>query len=335
MLKDPGISYSFVVPSSQLSERLDKALSQWGKEYHLSRTRLQALIQEGHVQVNGACQRDPAVFVKGGDSLEISIPPLDDPVPVAQPIPLSIVYEDDHLLVLDKQAGLVVHPGAGHGDQTLVNGLLFHCGESLSGISGVRRPGIVHRLDKGTSGLMVVAKNDPAHQGLAQQFEGRRLSRVYNAVVWGWPSPGEGTLQGAIGRHPQHRQKMALVGEGRGKPAITHYEVLERFSQEGVKASLVQCRLETGRTHQIRVHLSQEGHGLVGDPLYGKVPRGLPLSMRAWLQENGWKEDRQALHAVQLSFYHPLTQELMTFHSSFPEDISRLICYLKKGMGLN
>jgi 23S rRNA pseudouridine1911/1915/1917 synthase len=317
--------YTLSLPQDQLPQRLDKVLSAWGKDHHLSRTRLQSLILEGWVQVNGSLKKETSAQVQGGDWITIQIPCLKAPNPLPQDIPLSIVYEDEHLLVLNKEAGLVVHPGAGNPDHTLVNALLFHCGSSLSGISGVGRPGIVHRLDKGTSGLMVVAKHDQAHQGLAQQFEGRLLSRTYQAVVWGWPTSSQGVLTGSLGRHPHQRQQMAVVP--RGKKAITHYKVLRRGTINSLKFSLVECVLETGRTHQIRVHLSHMGNSIIGDPLYGRIPRGIPTEIRSWLQDHGWAGDRQALHALQLKFIHPITQAPLSFYSGFPEDMTQLICY--------
>ncbi|MAO55390.1 MAG: RNA pseudouridine synthase, partial [Rhodospirillaceae bacterium] len=236
--------------------------------------------------------------------------------PEGQDIPLDVVYEDDDLIVIDKPAGLVVHPAAGNADGTLVNALLAHCKGSLSGIGGVERPGIVHRLDKDTSGLMVAAKTDAAHRGLAKQFEDHSIDRAYLAVVWGVPRPTEGEVEGNIGRDPKNRKKMAVVGEGRGKYAKTYYKVVERL---GMRASLVECRLATGRTHQIRVHMASLGHPVVGDPLYAgrhgrqTGPSGaLPEDVKKTLSDG----KGQALHAYILGFNHPVTGERLQFESN-------------------
>jgi 23S rRNA pseudouridine1911/1915/1917 synthase len=221
--------------------------------------------------------------------------------------------------VIDKPAGMVVHPAPGHAEGTLVNALLNHCGESLSGINGVKRPGIVHRLDKETSGLLVAAKNDKAHHALSHQLATREMGRVYWALVWGRLLPLEGSIEGAIGRDPRHRQRMAMR-EG-GKFARTHYKVLKFF---GTFASLVECRLETGRTHQIRVHLTAKGHPLLGDPLYKKQSLHVPEDLKTYLKEK-WPQDRQALHAKELSFIHPSTGEKLNFSSELPEDMRNLI----------
>jgi len=245
--------------------------------------------------------------VARGDQIEIILPPPVPAEPRAQAIALKIVFEDEHMLVIDKPAGLVVHPAPGSPDGTLVNALLAHCSETLSGIGGVARPGIVHRLDKDTSGLMVVAKHDRAHQGLSAQLLDRSLGRTYLAFVWGTPTPRAGKIDAPIGRHPVDRKKMAVVKSGRS--AVTHYEVLEILDG----ASLVKCKLETGRTHQIRVHLSHIGHPLVGDPVYGKGRRPPPIPLA-----------RQALHATEIRFIHPVTGKPMTFHSDLPPDLSAL-----------
>jgi 23S rRNA pseudouridine1911/1915/1917 synthase len=244
----------------------------------------------------------------------IDVPAPAAALPIAQDIPLTVVFEDEHMLVIDKPAGLVVHPGAGNHDGTLVNALLAYCGDQLSGIGGVRRPGIVHRLDKDTSGLMVVAKTDRAHAALAAQLEARTLKRVYNAVVWGRPMPPAGRIEGNIGRSPNDRKKMALVPHG-GKSAVTHYRMLTPFKF----ASIIECRLETGRTHQIRVHLASLGHPLVGDQLYmtRHAPKGAPAAARRF--------SRQALHATQVTFLHPLTKIEMCYSSNLSTDIAGLI----------
>lgn len=272
----------------------------------LSRARVQALIAAGAVKLNGTVAVTNRANVVIGDKIEIILPPAVPAEPAAQNIALNIVFEDKHMLVIDKPVGLVVHPAPGNPDGTLVNALLAHCGDTLSGIGGVKRPGIVHRLDKDTSGLMVVAKSDRAHRGLSGQLLDHSLGRTYLAFVWGLPAPRAGKIDLPIGRHPTARQKMAVIKSGRD--AITHYEVIETLSG----ASLVRCRLETGRTHQIRVHLSHIGHPLVGDPVYGKG-RMPPIPM-----------PRQALHATEIRFIHPVTQKEMTFSSPLPPDLSAL-----------
>jgi 23S rRNA pseudouridine1911/1915/1917 synthase len=239
---------------------------------------------------------------------------------------LTIRYEDAHLLVIDKAAGLVVHPAAGNPDGTLVNALLAHCGESLAGIGGVRRPGIVHRLDKDTSGLMVVAKDELAQARLAADFAARRITRAYQAVVWGVPQPRAGEIAGRIGRSPRNRKKMAVLSAG-GKPAVTHYRVLRAFKDV---AALVECRLATGRTHQIRVHMSERGHPLIGDPIYGN-PRSLGRlrGLSGETREPLAAFPRQALHAVLLGFQHPSTGENIEFSSKLPRDIEELVTLLE------
>jgi 23S rRNA pseudouridine1911/1915/1917 synthase len=288
-------------------QRLDKALAE-GLE-GISRVRVQALIKEEHVSLSGKTILDPTRKTKSGEIYSVTIPPPESATPEAQKIPLNIIYEDADLLVIDKPAGLVVHPAPGNRDRTLVNALLAHCGDSLSGIGGVARPGIVHRLDKDTSGLMVVAKNDVAHQALTKQFADRSLSRVYHALVWGMPVPRQGSIEASVGRHPRDRKKMAVTGKGRY--ALTHYKVLKSFEL----CSRIECKLATGRTHQIRVHLAHIKHPVVGDPVYGKktgvdVLRNFP---------------RQVLHAVEIQFVHPRTGKAMRFKTGLPEDIENLI----------
>ncbi len=299
----------------------------------LSRSRLQALIQDGHVARGGHVVTGAATSVRPGDAFLVTIPLPEDAIPVAEDIPIRIVYEDDQLLIVDKPAGLVVHPAHGHPRGTLVNALLYHCRGRLSGISGVRRPGIVHRLDKETSGLMVVAKTDRAHHHLSHQLQSRRLSRGYQAVVWDVPTPAQGRIDAPIGRHPRERTSMAVVPDG--KPAATNYTVLRRFHPgAGVAlASLVQCKLESGRTHQIRVHLSHIGHPLIGDPLYGRrrnparrrdlahLPPALIESLAAF--------PRQALHACHLEMEHPTTGAPLTADSPLASDIKALISLLE------
>lgn len=303
--------------------RLDRALA--AAIPTLSRERLKALIASGAVSEGGAPVRDPARKVRGGEVLAVHIPAPARAEAAAQDIPLGIVFEDDHLLVVDKPAGLVVHPACGHLDGTLVNALLHHCAGRLSGIGGVARPGIVHRIDKDTSGLLVVAKTDRAHEGLAKQFAAHSIDRRYLAVVSGRPIPAVGRIEGAIGRSAHNRQKMAIVGEGRGKHAVTHYAL--RTKLEG--AAVVECRLETGRTHQVRVHMASIGHPLLGDPFYAR-PSG---PHRALLQRLDFR--RQALHAEHLGFRHPVTAEALSFDSPVPCDIVDLIDSLSPEPVLN
>jgi 23S rRNA pseudouridine1911/1915/1917 synthase len=287
----------------------------------LSRSRVKALILEGRVAIAGATIGDPSRRVKPGDRLTIELPPPAPAEPEAQAIPLTVAYEDDDLIVVDKPAGLVVHPAPGNPDRTLVNALLAHCGVGLAGIGGVRRPGIVHRLDKDTSGLMVAAKTGLAHAGLSRLFAAHDIERAYRAVVVGVPVPPVGTIRANIGRNPHNRLRMAALKTG-GKAAVTHYRVLRRFGGGAAPvASLVECRLETGRTHQIRVHLASIGHPVVGEPLY----RGRRISNMDPLRDF----PRQALHATVLGFKHPRTGEALRFESEMPHDIKQLISILE------
>ena len=293
-------------------QRLDKALAEASG---LSRERVKALLGEGRITLFGKPASQASLKLVAGTPFAISVPEAAPAEAVAQDIPLSIVFEDEHLIVVDKPAGLVVHPAAGNLDGTLVNALLHHCRGQLSGIGGVARPGIVHRIDKDTSGLLVVAKTNAAHEGLARQFADHSLERAYLAVTGGVPVPASGTIRGAIARSPNNRKKMALVEDGRGKHAVTHYKVLESLGA----AALVECRLETGRTHQVRVHMASIGHALLGDPVYGRVPPRLkPL-----LSELGFR--RQALHAAVLGFVHPITQEHLRWSSELPADLRELL----------
>jgi len=313
-------------------ERLDRFLANHLPE--LSRSRLKALIKAEHIRHNGRTIVEPKFRVKPGASFQITIPPAEPAIPTGEAIPLDVVFEDDCVIVIDKPSGLVVHPAAGNWSGTLVNALIAHCGESLSGIGGVKRPGIVHRLDKETSGLMVAAKTDKAHRALAEQFadHGRSgaLVRSYEALVWGVPHPRKGTIDAALGRKPQQRQKIGVLAEG-GKEAVTHYEVLQIFGPaQAPVASRVKCSLETGRTHQIRVHMAHIGHPLIGDPLYGS---GFKTKVRI-LPEKSRNSvaglTRQALHACVLGFEHPVTKEIMRFKSELPDDISRVITSLSE-----
>jgi 23S rRNA pseudouridine1911/1915/1917 synthase len=316
---------TLTVAPEDAGTRLDRVLA--ARLAELSRTRLKALILDGAVTAGGRAVVDPGYKVKAGEVLTVRVPPPEPAKPAGEDIPLSILYEDDQLIVIDKPAGLVVHPSAGHQSGTLVNALIAHCGASLSGIGGVMRPGIVHRLDKDTSGVMVVAKTDAAHKALSAQFadHGRtgELERGYLAFVWGVPDRPRGTIEAPIDRHPHARDKMA-VRQG-GREAITHWEVKERYAGADGKpvASLIECRLETGRTHQIRVHLSHLGHPILGDATYGTGYRTkaalLPAGAREALRALG----RQALHAYLLAFEHPETGEVLQFSSELP---AALVC---------
>jgi 23S rRNA pseudouridine1911/1915/1917 synthase len=305
-------------------ERLDRFLAR--RLTRLSRSRLKQLIEAGYVSAGGATLSEPSQRVKPGQVFTVSVPEAAPATPRGEAIALDIVYEDEDLIVVDKPAGMVVHPAPGNAGNTLVNALIAHCGASLSGIGGERRPGIVHRLDKDTSGLIVAAKNDAAHRALSADFAARRIERRYLAVVWGRPTPSEGEIEGAIGRHPVDRKRMALVKRG-GKPALTRYKVLEAL---GPGASLVECRLATGRTHQIRVHLAAAGHPLLGDPVYGKetAARRSRLGIAGQAALAGLR--RQALHAASLGFLHPRTKAWLEFASPLPDDLRRLIKAMKK-----
>jgi 23S rRNA pseudouridine1911/1915/1917 synthase len=314
-----------VVAAGEAGERLDRVLA---ARTALSRSRLKALILDGAVAIGPRTIRDPGYRVNAGDTVDVAVPEPEPAEPAAERIPLQVVYEDADLIVIDKPAGLVVHPAAGHASGTLVNALIAHCGDSLSGIGGVKRPGIVHRLDKDTSGLMVVAKNDAAHQSLAAQFadHGRTgpLQRGYLAFAWGAFDRPKGTIEAPIDRHPHSRTKMAVRRSGRA--AVTHWETLEKFPGTGkeVAASLVSCRLTTGRTHQIRVHLAHAGHPLLGDSTYGTgfktKAAQLPAPARAALADLG----RQALHAYLLAIEHPRLGKQLEFRSELPAELSRL-----------
>ncbi len=320
--------------------RLDKALSRdVPEEASLSRTRIARLIGDGFVRINGTPMTDPKARVSEGDVVEIDVPQAQETHIVAQEIALDIRFEDEDLIVVNKPAGMVVHPAPGSPDKTLVNALLHHCGDSLSGVGGEKRPGIVHRIDKDTSGLLVVAKSDRAHHGLANQFERHSVERAYAALVYGLPDVGDPRLRGLRGvsseagsvlkittqlaRHKTDRQRQAVLFEG-GRHAVTRVRVTERFGTPPALA-LVECRLETGRTHQIRVHLAYTGHGLVGDPVYGgrrKLKAGsLPPDADAVVSEFS----RQALHARILGFKHPVTEQELRFESPMPRDMAKLL----------
>ena len=296
--------------------RLDRALA--AAVPTLSRERLKALIRSGAVEAEGQPVRDPATKVRGQEALRVAVPVPRPAHNEPQDIPLTIVFEDEHLLVVDKPAGLVVHPAAGNFDGTLVNALLHHCGGSLSGIGGVARPGIVHRIDKDTSGLLVVAKTDVAHEGLAKQFAAHSIDRHYLAIVSGVPKASEGVVDAPLARSAANRKKIAIVGGSRGKRAVTHWKRLKLLKD----AALVECRLETGRTHQVRVHIASIGHPLVGDPVYGRSGK----THSKLLKELGFH--RQALHAAELGFTHPVMKSRLSFTSPMPSDMQELLSAL-------
>jgi 23S rRNA pseudouridine1911/1915/1917 synthase len=315
-----------IVAGDEGSTRLDRVLAVRLAE--LSRSRLKALILAGQVTVKNAPVRDPAYHVAAGDTITIDVPEATPAEPAGEDIALDIVYEDDDIIVIDKPRGLVVHPAAGHETGTLVNALIAHCGASLSGIGGVRRPGIVHRLDKDTTGLLVAAKNDRAHQSLTAQFadHGRTgaMRRGYRAFVWGTPNRQRGTIDAPIDRHPFAREKMA-VRDG-GREAITHWQMEESFNGRDGKpiASLLACQLETGRTHQIRVHLAHIGHPLMGDAVYGPHFKTKASHLGPQSQAALGTLDRQALHAYLLALEHPKTGAILEWRSDLPEDLSHL-----------
>ena len=300
-------------------ERIDKAIA---AASGMSRERVKALMSEGMVELAGKVVLQASLKPAADTPFTIRVPEVIGAEAQPQDIPLVIAHEDEHLIVINKPAGMVVHPAAGNPDGTLVNALLYHCRGQLSGIGGVARPGIVHRIDKDTSGLMVVAKTDIAHEGLAKQFADHSIERAYLAVVGGLPMPLSGKVEGHIGRSDKDRKKMAVLHElnKRGKHAVTHYKVLERLN---AKAALVECRLETGRTHQVRVHMASIGHALLGDPVYGRSPSAL----RALLTRIDFH--RQALHAAVLGFVHPATGENLRFTAKLPADLEELLVELK------
>lgn len=309
------------VPAEKAGIRADKWLAEVTE---LSRSRLAALIEQGCVCQDGIPLSAADKKVTAGDVFEIAVPAPALAVPQAQEIPLDVVYEDLDILVLNKAAGMVVHPAAGNYDGTLVNALLAHCKDSLSGIGGVARPGIVHRLDKETSGLLVIAKNDSAHQKLSEQFAVHSLERCYLALVWGVPNPLSGVIETQIGRSSSDRKKMAVLKSG-GKRAETHYRVVEILA--GGLLSLVECSLKTGRTHQVRVHMTSIGHPLIGDKVYGRPPKGAAQneSIRA-----AYLFDRQALHSYKMSFIHPKTNREMRFEIPLPPDMQAVVDSLKR-----
>jgi 23S rRNA pseudouridine1911/1915/1917 synthase len=328
---------SFTIDAALAGERLDKALAKLAPD--LSRTRIQAIAAEGHVAVNGRTETAGSRKLMAGDSVTVVRPPAIDPAPRGEDIPLVVVHEDDDLIVIDKPAGLVVHPAGGHETGTLVNALIAHCGASLSGIGGVKRPGIVHRLDKDTSGLLVVAKNDAAHRALSAQFadHGRTgpLEREYIAFVWGRPAPATGTVRTFIDRSRANREKMAVTSEGQGREAITHYEVEAVFSgaDSTPACARVRCHLETGRTHQIRVHMAHLGHPLLADDVYGSGFRTKAKLLGREAQAALVALGRQALHAAVLGFAHPQTDEVLRFESALPPELDTLAQALAAPIG--
>jgi 23S rRNA pseudouridine1911/1915/1917 synthase len=320
------------VPVEADGGRLDRVLA--AQLADLSRSRLKALILAGQVTVDGRTVRDPAMQVNSGSTIAVALPPPEPAKPAAETIPLNIIYEDDALIVIDKPAGLVVHPAAGHASGTLVNALIAHCGESLSGIGGVKRPGIVHRLDKDTTGLMVIAKTDRAHRRLSAQFAEKRegpLERGYFAFVWGAPDRPHGIIDAPLDRHPHARDKRA-VREG-GREAVTHWQMVERYAGEDDKpvAALLACELDTGRTHQVRVHLAHIGHPIMGDETYATGFKTKAVRLDPDAREALEALHRQALHAEHLAFEHPETGEMLDFRSPLPADLTRLRAALVRG----
>jgi 23S rRNA pseudouridine1911/1915/1917 synthase len=320
-----SVSETVTITANEAGSRLDRVLA--AHIATLSRSRLKSLILAGQVKIAARTIRDPAASVNSGDVVTVTLPPPEKALPEGEAIPLNIVYEDDAIIVIDKPKGLVVHPAAGHATGTLVNALIAHCGGSLSGIGGVKRPGIVHRLDKDTTGLMVVAKTDRAHRALSAQFAEKTegpLKRGYLALVWGAPDRPKGTIDAPLGRHPHARDKQAVRKTGRS--AITHWQVLERFQGADRKeaASLLACTLETGRTHQIRAHLAHIGHPILGDATYGTgfKTKASRLGPEARIALGGL--GRQALHAYLLAVEHPETGDLLEFRSELPGDLRRL-----------
>ncbi|MBD25778.1 MAG: RNA pseudouridine synthase [Candidatus Marinimicrobia bacterium] len=310
--------HTISVPEHSRGVRLDKWLAEIFPK--TSRSRLRGLIEQGFVKNAEILQLDAAYRIKTGQTFIITFPKPDTARPIAQHINLDIVFEDRSLIVVNKPAGMVVHPAPGNPDKTLVNALLAHCGDSLQGIGGVRRPGIVHRIDKGTSGLLVAAKTEEAHTRLAAQFSAHDIDRIYDAFVWGVPKPLKGQITGAIGRSSNNRKKMAVVTKG-GKPAETHYTTVSTF---GSIAGHIQCSLTTGRTHQIRVHMTSLGYPIIGDSSYGNSQSKLLRSLTATGSDMIKSFPRQALHAASLGFQHPTTGKDLRFESQIPDDMKIL-----------
>ncbi|PNE09638.1 MAG: RNA pseudouridine synthase [Beijerinckiaceae bacterium] len=325
MSQESNLFLAYRVAPEHGGARLDRFLAAAASGLNLSRTRVKGLIEAGHASIDDAQVKDPSLLLRAGQTAGLRLPPPADPAPLGENIALEIVFEDEYLLVIDKPAGLVVHPAAGHPSGTLVNALLAHCGASLSGIGGVRRPGIVHRLDKDTSGLLVVAKADAAHQGLAKLFadHGKTLplTRAYLAFVWGTPARPSGTIDAPLARHATARQKIAVVPAGRGRRALTHWRLIESFAGE---ASLISCTLETGRTHQIRSHVAHIGHPVLGDPVYATGFKSKTARLPPEAQARLASLSRQALHAAVLGFPHPVTAVQMRFTSALPQELRSL-----------
>lgn len=314
-----GEHHGFIATAAEAGQRVDRVLA--ARLPALTRSRLKRLIEEGCLSADGAPLRAPSHKVKAGQKFAIVVPDAREPEPEGQAIALEVVYEDRDLIVINKAAGMVVHPAPGNPDRTLVNALIAHCGASLTGVGGVRRPGIVHRLDKDTSGLLVAAKSEAAHQGLVAQFAGREIERSYLCLVWGRPEPKASEITGNIGRDPRNRKKMAVLRRG-GKAATTRYRVVKSYAGDAV--SLVECRLLTGRTHQIRVHMNSRGHALLGDPLYGRRGSRRKSGRTAALPDAVAGFRRQALHAQSLGFRHPISGEKLRFTSELPTDMKNL-----------
>ena len=316
-------AFHIVADSAHAGQRLDRFLAE--SIGTLSRSRVKLLIESGLLRRNGAVLCEPAHPVQSGAAYTLEIPPASPATPQPQAIPLDVLYEDPDIIVVDKPAGLVVHPAPGNQDGTLVNAVLAHCGPGLTGIGAERRPGIVHRLDKDTSGLMVIAKTQVANDALTAAFAARSIDRAYLALCWGVPSPLEGEIAGPIGRDPRERKRMAVLARG-GKQAMTHYRTLHAWQ---TSAALLECRLATGRTHQIRVHMANSGHALIGDPLYLRrvpaVARSLPAGIRQILLDF----PRQALHAARLGFVHPVTGGQLSFETPPPADFRSLLAALE------
>ncbi|WP_273760476.1 RluA family pseudouridine synthase [Bartonella sp. ML70XJBT.G] len=327
-----------ITDEAALGQRLDQWLAQQYRNA-LSRSRLQALIRDGYLKIDGHLIKEPKTKLKPNQIIELTMPALRDAEPSGEAIVLDILFEDDHVIVINKPAGLVVHPGNGHWTGTLVNALIHHCGKSLSGIGGVKRPGIVHRLDKNTSGVMVVAKNDLAHKSLSAQFSdhGRSsaLDRRYHALIWGTPHRNVWTIDASLGRSRHNRIKQAVVDNQhpRARHAVTHFSLLEKYgtyADSTSVASLLECRLETGRTHQIRVHMAYIGHPLIGDTVYGSAFKTKSNTLYPIIKNAIDQFNRQALHAASLTFEHPATDKIMSFSSPLPQDMTELIEHLKK-----
>jgi 23S rRNA pseudouridine1911/1915/1917 synthase len=320
-------AYRITAPPEAAGQRADRFLAE--SIGTLSRARVKGLIEEGRATRDGAALRQPAEPVRAGALYVVTPPPLIDATPQPQTIPFPILYEDSALIVLDKPAGLVVHPAPGNEDGTLVNALLAHCGESLPGIGGERRPGIVHRLDRDTSGVMVVAKTEHALATLSAMFAARDLDRAYLALTWGLPAPTEGEIEGAIGRDPRDRKRMALVARG-GKAALTRYRTQRSFY---TAVSLLECKLATGRTHQIRVHLAAKGHPVLGDPVYLRRIPAAAARLPASARQAALDFPRQALHAATLGFRHPETSEYLSFSTPPPADFAALLAVMEASGG--